>query len=232
MFEITANRLFFTTKGSKRICVPKSLQLKIMKAAHDEKCGGHMGITKTQTCLQESHFWPLMLKDIKNYVKTCRSCQSSKTNLHPSVVSTANHATNFEMAYSVNGFSCTPAQQRHHEQRPYKPYAPYKPWVSSRVPMKFGRILVMASATVTLVPCPVHVLLFAMSACQRNTVVRCARIRTVWFLESRVNFVPLVVGFRRSGFVTVLLGLTEFCLGLDKAVGVIELEFGVGYWIS
>ena len=86
MFEITANQSFLTAKGSKRICVPKSLQLETMKVALDEKCGGHMGITKTQTSLQESHFWLAMLKDIKNYVKTCRSCQSSKPNLHPLVV--------------------------------------------------------------------------------------------------------------------------------------------------
>ena len=85
MFEITANQLFFIVEGTKRICVPKSLQLETMKVAHEDKCGGHMGITKTQTCLQKSHLWPLMLKDIKNYVKTCHSCQSSKPNLHPVV---------------------------------------------------------------------------------------------------------------------------------------------------
>ena len=85
-FEISANQLLITTKGSKRICVPKTLQLETMKIAHDEKCGGHMGIAKTQSSLQKSHFWPAMWRDIKNYVKTCRSCQSSKPNLHPSVV--------------------------------------------------------------------------------------------------------------------------------------------------
>ena len=45
-----------------------------------------MGIMKTQTSLQESHFWPSMLRDNKNYVRTCRSCQSSKPNLYPLVV--------------------------------------------------------------------------------------------------------------------------------------------------
>ena len=57
-----------------------------MKAVQDEKCGGHMVITKTQTSLQESHFWPSMLKNIKHYVQICFSCQSSMTNLHPLVV--------------------------------------------------------------------------------------------------------------------------------------------------
>ena len=85
-FEITANQLFLIVGGTKRICVPKSLRLETMKMAHDSKCGGHMGIAKTQRCLQKSHFWPSMWRDIKDYVKTCRSCQSSKPNLHPMIV--------------------------------------------------------------------------------------------------------------------------------------------------
>ena len=56
MFEITANQLFFIVEGAKRIYVPKSLQLETMKTAHDEKCGGHMGTTKTQIGLQKPIF--------------------------------------------------------------------------------------------------------------------------------------------------------------------------------
>ena len=67
-------------------CVPKNLQLDTMRRGHDEFCGGHLGISKTQTLLEKSHFWPRMLRDIKQYVVSCRSCQSSKPNLHPAVV--------------------------------------------------------------------------------------------------------------------------------------------------
>ena len=86
MYEIAGNQLLFKLDGIDRVCVPKILQLETMKIAHDGKCGGHMGIMKTQTFLQKSHFWPRMLQDIKKYVTTCRSCQSSKPNLHPIVV--------------------------------------------------------------------------------------------------------------------------------------------------
>ena len=85
-YEIAGNQLLFKSNGINRVCVPKILQLETMKTAHDGKCGGHMGIMKTQTLLQKSHFWPRMLQDIKKYVKSCRSCQSSKPNLHPMVV--------------------------------------------------------------------------------------------------------------------------------------------------
>ena len=56
VFEITTNQLLFTKKGIKKICVPKALQLETMKTAHDERCGGHMCIAKTQTSLQKTHW--------------------------------------------------------------------------------------------------------------------------------------------------------------------------------
>ena len=87
MFKDTETQLFFAADPSSlRICVPKALRLEVMRMAHDEVCGGNLGTSKTQILLQKSHFWRRMLKDIKEYVVSCRSCQSCKPNLHPAVV--------------------------------------------------------------------------------------------------------------------------------------------------
>ena len=87
LFKLTDTQLFFAPDSkAPRICVPKILQLDTMRRGHDEFCSGHLGISKTQTLLEKSYFWPRMLRDIKKYVVSCRSCQSSKPNLHPAVV--------------------------------------------------------------------------------------------------------------------------------------------------
>ena len=87
LFKLTDTQLFFSPDPkAPRICVPKNLQLDTMRRGHDEFCGGHLGISKTQTLSEKSHFWPRMLRDIKQYVVSCQSCQSSKPNLHPAVV--------------------------------------------------------------------------------------------------------------------------------------------------
>ena len=84
---MTETQLFFVAdQKCPRVCVPRKLQLEVLRSGHDEFCGGHLGISKTQILLQNSHFWPRMLKDIKQYVVSCRSCQSNKPNLHPAVV--------------------------------------------------------------------------------------------------------------------------------------------------
>ncbi len=86
-FKLTETQLFFAPDSEPpRVCVPKKLQLEIMRMGHDEPSGGHLGVTKTQLSLQRTHFWPKMLQDIKSYVVSCRSCQSCKPNLHPAVV--------------------------------------------------------------------------------------------------------------------------------------------------
>ena len=73
IYEIAGNQLIFKMDGMNRICVPKLLQLETMKVAHDERCGGHMGIMKPQISLKKSHFWPRM-SQVKKYVTSCRSC--------------------------------------------------------------------------------------------------------------------------------------------------------------
>jgi len=54
-----------------RIKIPK-----ILKACHDEPCGGHFSDRRTAyKILLLGYYWPSILRDTKEYVKRCDSCQ-------------------------------------------------------------------------------------------------------------------------------------------------------------
>lgn len=67
--------------GDKRLLyVPKSVRDEILYECHDSPLsGGHLGLTKTFHKLKSRYYWPHMLKDTENYVKTCLHCQTRKT---------------------------------------------------------------------------------------------------------------------------------------------------------
>ena len=67
-----------------RLAVPNSSRHTLLQLAHDDQVyGGHLGIRKTQKKL-EHYWWPLMSKDIKDYVQTCTICQKFKEPKGPS----------------------------------------------------------------------------------------------------------------------------------------------------
>jgi hypothetical protein len=48
----------------------------ILKACHDEPCGGHFSDKRTTyKILQLGYYWPSIFKDAKQYVRRCDSCQ-------------------------------------------------------------------------------------------------------------------------------------------------------------
>ena len=55
-----------------QIVIPKSLQMRIIKLAHES----HQGITKTKSLLREKVWWPGINNDIENEIKTCIPCLS------------------------------------------------------------------------------------------------------------------------------------------------------------
>jgi len=44
----------------------------------DAPTAGHMGIAKTIARIAEFYYWPGMFRDIANYVRTCKNCQTHK----------------------------------------------------------------------------------------------------------------------------------------------------------
>lgn len=56
---------------------------KILQENHDNKLAGHYGFNKTYKKIKEHYYWPTIKIDIRNYIKSCHSCQINKTNFKP-----------------------------------------------------------------------------------------------------------------------------------------------------
>ncbi|KAK3571296.1 hypothetical protein QTP86_005932 [Hemibagrus guttatus] len=59
--------------------VPLNLQVRVMQWVHTSLCSGHPGISRTHHLTQNSFWWPSIVKDVANYVKSCSVCAQSKT---------------------------------------------------------------------------------------------------------------------------------------------------------
>jgi hypothetical protein len=72
------NGLFFF-KG--RIVVPSNVTLrnKLIYEAHDTKIGGHSGVLCTFKKVATQFYWPSMHKSVQEYVKSCDTCQRTKS---------------------------------------------------------------------------------------------------------------------------------------------------------
>eukprot|EP00253_Pinus_taeda_P035980 PITA_35980 len=68
--------LFAVTTKTPWRCVREDEMPDILKACHDEPCGGHFADKRTAyKILSLGYFWPSLFKDAKQYVKRCDSCQ-------------------------------------------------------------------------------------------------------------------------------------------------------------
>lgn len=53
-------------------------RLEIIREHHDSTVGGHKGETKTLARIRERFYWKGMRHEIRNYVKSCETCQKGK----------------------------------------------------------------------------------------------------------------------------------------------------------
>uniref|UniRef100_A0A914QUT5 RNA-directed DNA polymerase n=1 Tax=Panagrolaimus davidi TaxID=227884 RepID=A0A914QUT5_9BILA len=64
-----------------RVLVPYTLRKKVIDEFHaDALQGGHLGQQKTLEKLKKRVYWPSMVTDIKEMIKSCEICQKSKVN--------------------------------------------------------------------------------------------------------------------------------------------------------
>eukprot|EP00035_Acanthoeca_spectabilis_P018512 m.393970 g.393970 ORF g.393970 m.393970 type:complete len:675 (+) comp16766_c0_seq14:6668-8692(+) len=69
-----------------RLCVPATLVNPLLQLYHDSKLGGHPGADVLYLRLREEFVFPTsMHRRIKEYVRQCRVCSTSKPNRHPLV---------------------------------------------------------------------------------------------------------------------------------------------------
>ena len=65
--------------------IPNNIELKnmILLDNHDSKIAEHFGTYKTLERLKHNYDWHKMEEDIKDYVRTCDTCQRDKPSRHP-----------------------------------------------------------------------------------------------------------------------------------------------------
>ena len=59
----------------KQLLVPKSLRKAVLIASHDGILAGHMAAGSTQKRILPHFYWPGLQKDVKEYCRTCDTCQ-------------------------------------------------------------------------------------------------------------------------------------------------------------
>ena len=67
-----------------QLVVPQSLQESVLRGAHSDVSGGHLGIEKTLSKLRRRYYWPFMSTSVADYCKACDVCASRKSPVpHP-----------------------------------------------------------------------------------------------------------------------------------------------------
>ena len=81
----TANNYFIRNfvlyrrhRGKERLVVPEHKKQMILAASHDHQLAGHMGIDNTYQRLSDKYYWKEMYEDIREYVRTCDTCQKRR----------------------------------------------------------------------------------------------------------------------------------------------------------
>ena len=69
------------------------LREELLRQCHDVPTYGHQGREKTYELLSRNFYWPGMLRDVADYVYTCKSCQRAKPRRHKPYGQTANIET-------------------------------------------------------------------------------------------------------------------------------------------
>ena len=62
--------------------VPEIIRSKVINRHHNDFLVGHFGIDKTRELVSQKYYWPGLRKDVKNYVKGCDVCLTSKAIRH------------------------------------------------------------------------------------------------------------------------------------------------------
>ena len=72
-------------KAFYQICLPRELKEDIMHKYHDHPTAGHLAYHKVLERVRRDYYWPHMSKEIKEYTRSCHSCQSRKYTAPPKV---------------------------------------------------------------------------------------------------------------------------------------------------
>lgn len=81
-FTIDNGLLYHTAHSQPRqLYIPNSRELRqrLIREHHDSVIYGHLGVSKTVHAISRSFFWPKLVTDVQAYVRSCPTCQRSKS---------------------------------------------------------------------------------------------------------------------------------------------------------
>ncbi|QRW27785.1 Retrovirus-related Pol polyprotein from transposon [Rhizoctonia solani] len=84
-YQIGDNGLIYFIDSQEKywLCVPRDLQVDILKENHDNlNQGAHAGYAKTYHRIASVYYWPKMARSIQKYVHTCDICQKAGHRRH------------------------------------------------------------------------------------------------------------------------------------------------------
>ena len=79
-YSLHENKLYILRNNSqgqpvKKLVVPNSFKIQVIKLHHDENSEAHFGAAKTYSKISQKYFWSHLQADIASYIKTCHVCQ-------------------------------------------------------------------------------------------------------------------------------------------------------------
>jgi RNase H-like domain found in reverse transcriptase/Integrase zinc binding domain/Reverse transcriptase (RNA-dependent DNA polymerase) len=70
----------WTRAGKIVVVADNALRREVIAAHHDHVTAGHPGISKTLHAVEQGYWWPDMKNFVRQYVKGCATCQTTKSN--------------------------------------------------------------------------------------------------------------------------------------------------------
>jgi len=64
--------------GKHQLVVPRTLIQEVIEENHDPKYVAHTGMKRTYSLIALNHWWPIMRRDIEDYIRKCEPCQRRK----------------------------------------------------------------------------------------------------------------------------------------------------------
>ena len=85
-FTILQNKLYYIGNSRMQLYIPKGTYRDlVLRECHDARYAGHLGMRKTAELIQRDFYWPTLVQDVEQYVRTCEECQCNQaSNQKPS----------------------------------------------------------------------------------------------------------------------------------------------------
>ena len=58
-----------------QVVLPRVYRSNVLNLAHETPMAGNLGVNKTYRKILNRFYWPGLRKDVKNYCRTCHTCQ-------------------------------------------------------------------------------------------------------------------------------------------------------------